>query len=142
MSSGQKKNIFQDWTELIFPDECVFQLGKTTKKTKIYTHRENGQDGIRKNAIKLPQTEVQILGSITAWWGCLSCWGFGCLEPLQGNMDSSHYVEKTLPNVLIPSIEMMYPFGERLDFQHDNALPHTAQISKIWPQQKSVQTID
>ena len=40
---------------------------------------------------------VQIQGSITAW-GCLSYWGFGCSELLEENMDSSHYVEKTLTN--------------------------------------------
>ena len=83
---------------------------------------------------------VHIQGSITAW-GCLSDWGFGCLELFEGNMDSSHHVEKTMPNFLIPSIEK-YPFGERFVFPHNNAPPHTNQISKIWLQQKNIQTID
>ena len=89
--------------------------------------------------MKLPGGTIQ--GLITAW-GCLSYWCFGCLEAFEGNMDSSHYIEKTYPFFKIPSIEMMYPFGEIFVFLHDNAPPHTAQISKISLQQKSIQTID
>ena len=33
--TGQKKPIFQDWKLLIFSDEAVFQLRKTSKKTKL-----------------------------------------------------------------------------------------------------------
>ena len=93
--AGQKKRIFQDWTRPIVSDESVFQLRKTSEKTKLYIYRQTGQDERRRNPMKL--SGVQIQGSITAW-GCLSYWGFGCSELLEENMDSSHYVEKTLTN--------------------------------------------
>ena len=98
------------------------------QKTKLYIYRLNGWYQRSENAINLPGARA-----------CLFC-GFGCLELSEGNNDSSHYVEKTLLNFLTP--RMMYPFRKRFVFQHDNAPLHTAQISKIWLQQKNIQTID
>ena len=131
-STGKKNKSFKTGHDLFFRTGVPSSLETHQNKTKLYIYSQNGQDEREKNGIKFPG--VQIQRSITAW-GCLSNWGFGCLELFGVIMDSSHYVENTSSNCLFPSIAMMYPFGERFVFQQDNAPPpHTAQISKIWLQ--------
>ena len=118
-----------DWTKVIFSDETTFQLRRGSAGGTLYVYRRNGLRQRIRTAIPIPYVERP--GSVTIW-GCMSMHGFGCLEAFTGTMNAEHYTENTLPNFLIPSIHLLYPFGEDFIFMHDNAPPHRARITQDW----------
>ena len=135
---AQERLVF-DWTRVIFSDEMVISLRNGKNMGKIYVWRRVGER--HRVYCVIPVPPIQRRGSITVW-GCLSYFGFGCLETFTGTMDSIHYTEKTLPDYLIPSSQLLYPDQEPFIFMQDNASPHTARITKAWLQENRIRTLD
>ncbi len=61
--------------------------------------------------------------SISDGMGCISAYGMGSLNVLEGTMNAERYI-KVLEQHMLPS--------RRLVFQQDNAKPHTAAITTAW----------
>jgi len=57
-------------------------------------------------------------------------------------MTADHYKDETLSNHLIPSIDLLYPLGERCIFQQDNAPPHRATRVKEWFRENRIEVLD
>ncbi len=66
-------------------------------------------------------------------WRCISAYGRGSLHVLEGTMNAERYI-KVLEQHMIPS--------RRRLFQQDNAKPHTAAVTTVWPCSRRVQVLN
>ena len=96
----------------------------------------------KKRTIQSPdcyQQQVQQAGSVMVW-GCVSALGKGNLHFCDGTINAEKYIE-ILEQHMLPS--RRHPFQGRLCiFQHHNAKPHSAHVSKAWLRKKSVWVLD
>ena len=57
-------------------------------------------------------------------------------------MDASHYVNSTLPNFLIPSVDLLNPPNRIWVYQQDNASPHTARVTKSFLREHDIPLLE
>ena len=55
-------------------------------------------------------------------------------------MDSTRYVTDSLPNYLLPSVDLLDGDGQYV-FQQENAAPHTARITREWFMENNVNVL-
>ena len=113
----------EQWQKVIFSDETQVVIGqnnsvslwrKSSEKWKPYCLNQ------RKTASKVS----------CMFWGCITYDGIGVLVPVDGNLNSTKYIE-LLDNSLWPVIVKI--FGNRpFIFQDDNATPHSSSQTNIW----------
>ncbi len=85
-----------------------------------------------KEEVDLPasyQHSVQKPASLVVW-GCISAYGMGSLNVLEGTMNAGRYI-KVLEQHMLPSRRRLFQ-GRPCVFQQDNAKPRTAAITKAW----------
>lgn len=71
------------------------------------------------------------------FWGCISYDGIGVIVPVDGNLNSTKYIE-LLDFHLWPVIAKV--FGNRpFIFQDDNATPHCSRQTNTWKQENGIQ---
>ena len=73
-------------------------------------------------------------GSLMVWVAFTSN-GRSRLVVIQGNMTAQVYCNQVLRQVLVPFI---HNHGPGLTFQHDNARPHTAALTRNFPQNAGI----
>ena len=123
-----------NFNQVIFSDECCFQLRRCNKSGKHFVYRLK-TERFAKCCIKQSRA-VEEQGSVTLR-GCVSSTGFGILQIMNNQtMNSERYIE-TLENYLIPSCHLLFPDVD-FEFQHDNAAPHTARIVRDWIQGNNI----
>ena len=70
------------------------------------------------------------------FWGCITYDGIGVLVPVDGNLNSTKYIE-LLDNSLWPVIVKV--FGNRpFIFQDDNATPHSSRQTNNWKTENGI----
>ena len=116
----------------MFSEEMVVKLRKTRKNSEIYFWRRSSERFETRISI---DTQIQRGGNVTVW-GCFSFFGFGCIETFYSTMNAQHYTEETLPNFLLPSVDMLNPPRRTFVFQQDNSTPHTANVTKNYLREK------
>ena len=121
-----------DWSRVMFSDEMVVKLKKTRKNSEIYFWRRSSE---RFETRILIDTQIQRGGNVTVW-GCFLFFGFGSIETFYSTINAQHYTEETLPNFLLPSVDMLNPPRRTFVFQQDNATPHTANVTKNYLREK------
>jgi hypothetical protein len=78
---------YSDWKKVIWSDECKFALQNTNKKEFYWKYK---RDPLNDDHMK--KTTKFGGGSILAW-GCITSEGVGEFMRVNGNMDSSKYIE-------------------------------------------------
>ena len=119
----------EQWQKVIFSDETQVVIGqnnsvslwrKSSEKWKPYCLNQ------RKTASKVS----------CMFWGCITYDGIGVLVPVDGNLNSTKYIE-LLDNSLWPVIVKV--FGNRpFIFQDDNATPHSSRQTNIWKTENGI----
>lgn len=120
----------EQWQKVIFSDETQVVIGqnnsvslwrKTSEKWKPYCLNQ------RKTPVKVS----------CMFWGCITYDGIGVIVPVDGNLNSTKYIE-LLDFHLWPVIAKV--FGNRpFIFQDDNATPHCSRQTNTWKQENGIQ---
>ena len=118
----------------MFSDEMVVKLAKTRKNSEIFFLRRSSERFETRTSI---DTQIQMGGNVTVW-GCFSFFGFDCIETFYSTMNAQHYTEETLPNFLLPSVDVLNHPRKTFVFQQDNATPHTANMTKNYLREKNI----
>ncbi len=72
-------------------------------------------------------------------WGCMSACGMGSLYIWKGTINAERYIQ-VLEQHMLPSRRRLFQ-GRPCIFQHDNARPHTASITKSWLRRRSIRVL-
>ena len=72
-------------------------------------------------------------------WGAINAVFKSQLVIVQGNLTARRYVDTVLQPVLLPLLRQHG--GNRLVFQHDNARPHTAILTRNFLQRNNVEVM-
>lgn len=118
---------YEDWARVIFSDEAKFQVcvGDERKRV-IRSQREAFHNDCLKLTVKFAKG-VMVRG-------CVSAYGTGCLELINGTVNAEMY-KTILENNLLPSIELFNakdPTNTSFIFQQVGAAVHTAKSVKQW----------
>lgn len=121
----------QRWRTVIFSDESRYMLRRPDGRARVYRRRNE-----RYAANCVQEVDRFGGGSVMVWAG-ISYSGRTDLIQVQGNLTARRYLDEIIrPHVL--------PFMNRQNviFQHDNARPHTARITRDFLAQNNVQVLD
>ena len=108
------------WSRVLFTDESRFQLNKPDGRVRVYRRRDE-------RTSRCCVTEVEPYGG-----GSFMVWGGICgdsktdLVIIRGNLTARRYIDEVLQPVVIPWLFQ----NPRTVYQHDNATPHTAVITR------------
>jgi hypothetical protein len=119
-----KEHLDDDWDNTIFSDETIFQFYRTVAKQ----WSKRGK----------PRKPVQNHGPQLTVWGGISSRGKTSLAIVDGTIDARKYC-KVLEEYL-PKLAAKFPDGWR--FQHDNAPPHRAKITREWLQDRDIEVLE
>ena len=112
-----------DWQRVLWSDESRFQLFQSDGR--VYVRRSVGEDF--DEACVAPS--VKHGGSGIMVWGCFGSSGVGSLHVawIKENINALVYID-ILRDHMLPSAHHL--IGHEFLFQHDNAPPHTAKITR------------
>lgn len=119
-----EQNLRRDWTNVIFCDEKVFSTSEDSRKFlwRLNNTRYDPRHIVRKRHS----------GRIsTAYWGWMSSAGPGELTPISSRMDAVEYVG-VLEDVLLPSVQLLYPPPTPITLVQDNSSVHSARVVRDW----------
>lgn len=113
-----------DWENVIFTDEKVF---KSDHHAKFHLYRPNN---MRYNEKYVQRTRVS--GQVSCGiWGWMSAGGVGELCEISSHMNSREYLE-ILNEVMIPSVNIVYPDEFPITFMQDNSAVHKSRETMNW----------
>jgi hypothetical protein len=121
------------WDEVIFSDECKFNLFNADGNAKIW--REPG----KRLDSKYVNSTVKHGGGGLMAWGCFSSKGIGKLVLIDGIMDKHVYCN-ILANNLAESASLMGL--ENFIFQHDNDPKHSSVIVRRFLEESGIKVLD
>ena len=110
-----------EWDTVLWSDESRFQLFQSDGR--VYVRRAVGEEF--HEACVAPS--VKHGGSGIMVWGCMGSSGVGSLAWIKENINAKVYID-ILRDHMLPSAHHM--IGHEFIFQHDNAPPHTALITR------------
>lgn len=122
----------RNWQRVMFSDESRFSLMHPDGRARVY--RREGER-LRPNCIQ----EYQQFGG-----GSLMVWGGICgdtktrLVVIQGNLNAQRYIDTVLRPVAVPFLQQQQ---RGTIFQHDNARPHTAAVTRNFLINNNIQTL-
>ncbi|KAF2883125.1 hypothetical protein ILUMI_23042 [Ignelater luminosus] len=119
-----QENLNRDWGLVIFSDEKIFKTGMGTCQPlwRLDNTRHQPQNVSR----------LRHSGRITmSMWGWMSSAGPGELVRTSPRMTAAEYVN-ILQDVLLPSVEAMYPGLHQFTFVHENSAVHKARMVSEW----------
>ena len=131
-----RRYIDYDFSNVIFSDECIFQLRRARTCGQVRVYRRRGERLKAASIFSVPYVERQ--GTLCIW-GCLSASGFGCLRILSGTMNSEKYCD-TLESYLLPSVDILCPDNSFV-FMQDNATIHTANRTTEWLAEHEIEVL-
>jgi len=123
----------RDWNRVVFSDESRFTLRFADGRMRVWRRR-------RERYAQCCVQEVDRFGG-----GSVMVWGAFCgiarsrLLIIQGNLTAAGYRDQVLAPELIP---FMAAHGPHLQFQHDNARPHTAILTRNFLQNAGINVLD
>ena len=117
-----------DWLTVTFGDESRFSLQRSDRLQRVYRRLgERYSDACR---------QIWGRGSVMVWGGI----SHGVKTPLvviQGNLTAVRYRDQVLMPYVLPLVN-----AHNLTFQHDNARPHVARVSRDFLNQSNAQVLD
>ena len=123
---------FEDWSNVIFTDECSFRLVNSNGRVFIRRTEEEiwHEDNFQPH---LSQSRSVMV------WGAISINGCGPLVPFDENINSDEYLD-----AFRYRLRRFYPglYGGDMIFQHDNSPVHTAQVVSDLFQDKNIRVLD
>ncbi|KAG2465303.1 TCB1 transposase, partial [Polypterus senegalus] len=120
--------------KILLSDETKIKLFGMNARSHVW--RKPGTAHHQANTIPT----VKHGGSSIMLWGCLSAAGTGRLVRIKGKMTVAMYRDILDENLLQSALDLR--LGRRFIFQHDNDPKHTANISKEWLQDNSVNVLE
>lgn len=123
---------FRQWNRVLWTDESIFNVvyGKI-RKTVICRKEEQ-------NEAKCYARRVQKPASVMVW-GCMTASGVGPLHVCEGIVNAHAYTR--ILERHLPTVRRHLFHRRRLIFQHDNARPHTARLTREWLTRHHVRTL-
>ena len=125
----------EDWKNVIFSDESLFQLFCGAKR--LIVRRRVGEK-FKKDCIA---PTVKHDGGSVMIWGSISGHGVGQLYRCIGSMNQGQYIG-VLQDSMLPSADTLFGQGNRFIFQHDNAPCHKAKKVTNFLRQNGVDMLD
>jgi Transposase len=121
------------WDEVIFSDECKFNLFNSDGRIKVWRER-----GKRLDPKYINSTVKHGNGGVTAW-GSFSSKGVGILVFINGIMDKYVYCN-ILANNLVESASIMGL--KNFTFQHDNDPKHSSKIVRRFLEESEIPVLE
>lgn len=131
-AEGYSRWTEDDWSRLMFSDECNFYLGQHGRQ---YVQRPVGKALDTKYTLKTDQLEGKV-----SLWGCVCAGGLGHAELYVDSLDARRY-QSILALNLVSSAHQCWPKGQWW-FQQDNWSVHTAGTSQAWFHNHGIDLID
>ena len=122
--------VLRQWEQVIFSDESRFVLERHDGRQRVY--RRVGERFLNTTV----QTASDKRGIMV--WGAISVTGKSQLVVIQGNLTANRYIEICLRQQLIPFYNQ---HNQQMLFQHDNARPHTANMTRNFLTQNNINTL-
>ena len=119
----------RQWNTVVFSDESRFTLSFADGRIRAWRRR-----GERHAQCCVREVDRFGGGNLMAW-GAFTSNGRSRLVVIQGNMTAQVYYDQVLRPVLVPFINN---HGPGLTFQHDNARPHTAALTRNFLQNAGI----
>jgi DDE superfamily endonuclease len=122
-----------DWDEVIFSDECKFNLFYSDGIQRVW--RKPGSRYEPKNL----RPTVKYGGKSVMAWGCMSSKGVGKLIFIEGNMNSLDYVRILADNLGVSAAEMgLFDYI----FQQDNDPKHTSGLARLFFSERGIRVLE
>ena len=121
------------WRNVVFSDESRFNVSFPDGRLRVY--RRQGERYVRPCVIE----RDRFGGGGVMVWGAINAVFKSQLVIVQGNLTARRYVDTVLQPVLLPLLRQHG--GNRLVFQHDNARPHTAILTRNFLQRNNVEVM-
>lgn len=113
-----------DWDRIIFSDEKTFQ-SDSDKKLHVYRPRN---ERYNPKYVQVGRRSGRISCGV---WGWMSAGGLGELCQIPGKFNSMKYTE-VLEDIMIPSVRIVYPEYNVINFMQDNCSFHTSNHTMEW----------
>jgi hypothetical protein len=131
-AEGYSRWTEDDWSHVLFSDECNFYLGHHGRE---YVQRPVGASLDPKYTNKVERLEGKV-----SLWGCICAQGLGHAELYVDSLDARRY-QNILALNLVSSAHQFWPKGQWW-FQQDNWSVHTAATSNVWFHNHGIDLID
>lgn len=124
----------RDWSKVLFTDETRIQLHRADGRRRVWRRR-----GERYTDACIIERNTWGGGSIHVWAG-ITLTHKTPLVIFNRNVTANIYVNNVLRPVAIPFMNQHFPNGD-CTYQHDNAPPHTARVTRQLLQQSNVDVL-
>jgi transposase len=131
-AEGYSRWTEDDWSRVMFSDECNFYLGQHGHQ---YVQRPVGAALDPKYTRKTEQLEGKV-----SLWGCICADGLGHAELYVDSLNARRY-QSILALNLVNSAHQFWPRGQWW-YQQDNWSVHTAGTSQVWFHNHGIDLID
>ena len=131
-AEGYSRWTEDDWSRVMFSDECNFYLGQHGHQ---YVQRPVGAALDPKYTLKTERVEGKV-----SLWGCICAGGLGHAELYVDSLDARRY-QSILALNLVSSAHQFWPRGQWW-YQQDNWSVHTAGTSQVWFHNHGIDLID
>lgn len=121
------------WCNVIWTDECSFELYPQNRQLKV---RRLPEEALDESCVSVKAVRGYKTVMI---YGCMSRNGVGCLYFFHGRVNAEAYVQ-ALENALVPS--MQYFNIENPIVVQDNSPIHTAQTARSWMRENNIRLLD
>lgn len=115
---------FRFWKNVIFTDECKFNVKSSDGRIRIWRERNT-----RLHPRNLRPTFKHGYRSLMVW-GCFAASGVGELHFIEGNMNAAQYIDILKKNLHKSARNL--GIEDRYIFQQDNDPKHTALNTRLW----------
>ncbi|KRH92227.1 transposase, partial [Pseudoloma neurophilia] len=112
------------WNRVLFSDEVIFEINPSTRVKRVL--RKNGTAFQKDHITTKDKFKIQRI----IVWTSFSSNGVGRLHFQRTSINSGGYIQ-ILANNLFETVKELDMANDWI-FQHDNASPHTAKITKKW----------
>lgn len=119
-----------DWSNVVFTDEKIFSVDESGE---VWLHRPRG----KRYESRYVHPRRKSGRFSVAIWGWMTASGPGEIVRIEGNLNSSQYVD-ILQNSFLPAAEALFGPGTVLPFVQDRSPVHTSQYTKRWLQNHSI----
>jgi transposase len=131
-AEGYSRWTENDWSRVMFSDECNFYLGQHGRQ---YVQRPVGAALDPKYTLKTEKLEGKV-----SLWGCICAGGLGHAELYVDSLNARRY-QSILALNLVSSAHQFWPTGQWW-YQQDNWTVHTAGTSQVWFHNHGIDLID
>ena len=122
------------WRNVVFSDESRFCVSHVDGRVRVYRRRgERYQDTCVVQHHRFGGPSVMVWGAITSDFRSQ-------LVVINGNLTAQRYVNDVLQPILLPFLAQ-HGGPNRLVFQHDNATPHSARVTRQFLQQSGIRVL-